>query len=82
MKALDCPCVGLDGECTDCVGVDCGEYIKNPVVYAAFVAWLEEPAYDGRENGGHLNTRTTLVAEVAFQAGYDFAKENGHGFGR
>ena len=49
-----------------------GYYIKDPTLYRAFVAWLHEPAYTGR-NCDHMNTRTTQVAEVAFKAGHDAA---------
>lgn len=70
-----CPCCGCV-ECVDCCpDENVGEYINDPVVYNAFLAWCKEPAYDGQPNGNHMNTRTALIAEVAFKAGYDFAVE-------
>lgn len=38
-----------------------------------FAKWLDEPSYSGTCNGDHLNTRTTDIANVAFNAGWDAA---------
>lgn len=42
-----------------------------------FTAWLAEPSGDGgKQNGHHLNTRTTDCCEVAFKAGVEWAEQN------
>lgn len=66
---FDCVCVGLDGECSLCLQLEGGEIIDDPVLYSSFLRWLEEPSYNGQPNGSHMNTRTTLIAEIAFKAG-------------